>query len=115
VIWKDALNLKWCLIMNREYLVFSLGGYHCSFYVLFFSWPAGVPTFTPVDLNLSNVVTLWYSSSCSADHNHKIFLLLFHNCNFVTVLTWWKYQCFLMVLGEPCERRPFNSKWELLI
>lgn len=39
------------------------------------------------DLNLSNVVSLWYSSSsCGDPLAIKLFLLVFHNCDFATVV-----------------------------
>ena len=37
-------------------------------------------------LNLTNVVTLQYISSCCGDPSHQIILLLYHNCNFATLM-----------------------------
>lgn len=34
----------------------------------------------------------------------RVFLLLFQNCNFATVLNCIKYLCFPMVLGDHCEK-----------
>lgn len=39
-----------------------------------------------VVLILPNMATLYYSSSCCCEPNHKNILLQFHNCNLTTLM-----------------------------
>lgn len=36
--------------------------------------------------NVPDIVTLYYSSLCCGDPNHKTILLLLHNCDFATIM-----------------------------
>ena len=44
------------------------------------------------------------------DPNSKIISLLTHNCNFATVMNYDVNTCFLMVLGESCEKVIWSPK-----
>lgn len=114
VIWKDGFNFK-MMFDNETWLCCLLLDIIAHF---MFQISPGLQVFLCLVQSFSNFLMLWHFDTVLyvvETPTMRLFLLPFHHCNFVTVLTWCKYPGFLMVLGKPCKRRFFNSEWEPLI